>query len=392
MKRIYVGIDVSKDDFKVGVKDSENNQLAPVRTYRHDRPSIDCFYSDITALKEQMKAGAVFGMEATGIYHLPLYQYLLDAEADVKVFNAIELKRFKGRIRKTKTDALDALAIADALLLAAEPSYHPTAEPELTHLRELCRLRHRLVEKRSICKTQATRNVDALCPSSIAVLKAAFRTTKLFETEAATLADVLAPYMPRPAAEAKSKKLETLFRTAVTPEYMVDTGVMELHMLVAQYELLEEQIKRVERRIEKAVVDMNPRICTIPGLGILTVGIILGELGDLKRFKSVSQLTAFAGLDPSVSESGRSKRMGHISKRGSPMLRESLYNAGLAASRNNPVCKRLYERLRAKGKHHKVCMVAVARKLLHIAYAVETKQRDFYVPSYMAVAEEAKSS
>ena len=65
------------------------------------------------------------------------------------------------------------------------------------------------------------------------------------------------------------------------------------------------------------------------------------------------------------------------------MLREALYGAALPASRVNPVCQQFYQRLKAKGKHHKICMVAIARKLLHIAYSVETKQRDFYVPAYI---------
>ena len=114
------------------------------------------------------------------------------------------------------------------------------------------------------------------------------------------------------------------------------------------------------------------------------MGILIGELGNLKRFRSADQATAFAGLDVVVRQSGKYEHMGHISKRGSPNLREALYRAALPASQYNPVCKQLYQRLRAKGKHHKVAMVAVARKLLHIAYSVETKNREFYVPNHIA--------
>ena len=395
MRTIFVGVDVSKDDFKAAVKDEQNNLLKPVKTYRHDKTGLEAFDEDIRAMKEQLRSHAIFGMESTGIYHLSLYQHLVEAGEHVKLFNALELKRFKNRIRKTKTDNLDAQAIAEALLLVREPSYHHVSEPELIQIGELCRLRDRLVKKGSQCKNQAVRDMDVLCrgyttlfrdvfgPSSIAVMKAAVRATRLFETDVENLTEILSKYMSKSAAETKARKLEALFQNAVIPEHMKDISILELHMLIQQYELIKQQVKRVERRIEMQIKRTNTHLLTIPGIGMLTAGTILGELGDLSRFKSLDQLTAFAGLDPSVMESGRSRRTGHISKRGSPMLREALYDAALSASRVNPVCKQFYQRLKAKGKHHKVCMVAIARKLLHIAYSVETNNRDFYVPAYI---------
>ena len=395
MNTIFVGMDVSKDDFKTAVKDEQNNLIGPVKTYRHDRPGLEAFDKDIGIIKEQLRCGAIFGMESTGIYHLSLYQHLVEAGEHVKLFNALELKRFKSSIRKTKTDNLDAQAIAEALLLVREPSYHHVSEPDLIQIRELCRLRGRLVKKASQCKNQAVRDMDVLCrgytnlfsdvfsPSSIAVMKDAVRTTRLFETDVENLTKILSKYMPRPTAVMKAGKLQVLFQNAVIPEHMKEICVLELHMVIQQYELLKLQVKRIEHRIEMLVKDTNTHLLTILGIGILTAGTILGELGNLSRFTSINQLTAFAGLDPSVMESGRSRRTGHISKRGSPMLREALYGAALSASRANPVCQQFYQRLKAKGKHHKVCMVAIARKLLHIAYSVETNNRDFYVPTYI---------
>ena len=395
MKNLFVGLDVSKDDFKVAVKDDQNNLVMPPKNYRHDRSGLESLDNDLETLKEQFECGAIFGMEATGIYHLSIYQHLIDSKEHVKVFNGLELKRFKGRIRKTKTDNLDAQSIAEALLLAREPSYHPSDRPELIQMRELCRLRDRLVKKASQCKNQAIRNMDILCrgyteqfddifsPSSIAVLKATVRTTRLFEIDQEALTKLLMKFQHKSAAKKKAAKLHTLFQNTVIPEHMKDICILELHMLIQQYELLRQQIDRVEQKLEKRVKELNTHIISVPGIGELTTSVVLGELGDLSRFNSTGQVTAYSGLDPSVMESGRSHKTGHISKRGSPMLREALYNAALSAIRVNPVCKQLYQRLRAKGKHHKVCMVAVARKLLHIAYSVEKNKRDFYVPSYI---------
>jgi len=395
MKTLFIGVDVSKDDFKVAVKDDRNNLVMPVKTYKHNRLGMESLDRDIGALKEQFRCGAIYGMEATGIYHLSIYQHLLDRKEHIKVFNGLELKRFKGRIRKTKTDNLDAQSIAEALLLVREPSYHPTDKTELIHIRELCRLRERLVKKATQCKNQTIRNMDILCrgysslfrdilaPSSIAIMKATVRMTKLFDIDKETLEELLNKFMSKSTARTKAAKLYDLVQKVVIPEHMKDICVLELHMLIQQFELLKQQQKRVEYRIENQIKKIDTQLQTIPGIGVLTAGIILGELGDLNRFDSPNQLTAYAGLDPSIMESGRSRRTGHISKRGSPMLRKALYDAALSASRVNPVCKQFYQRLKAKDKHHKICMVAIARKLLHIAYSVEKKKRDFYVPSYI---------
>ncbi len=395
MKTIFVGLDVSKDDFKVAVKDEKNKLIKPVKTYGHDRLSLEAFDKDIEGIKKQLGSSAIFGMESTGIYHLSVYQHLLAAGAHVKLFNGLELKRFKSSIRKTKTDDLDAQAIAEALLLVRDSSYDPASEPELIHLRELCRVRTRMTRKIAQCKNQAIRNMDMLCrgytnifsdvflPSSIGIMKATIRSTRLFKTDIITLENILVKYMPRPAAEKKAKQILDLFQHAVVPKQMKEICIIELHMLIQQYELLKQQVGRIEKRIESGVKELNTHIMSVPGIGILTAGIVLGELGNLSRFSSHNQLTAFAGLDPSIKESGRSSKTGRISKRGSPMLRQALYHAALSASRVNPVCQQLYQRLRAKGKHHKVCMVAVARKLLHIAYSVEINHRDFYVPAHI---------
>ena len=395
MQQLYVGLDVSKENFLAAVKDDQNNLIIPVKTYNHDKPSLEEMSKNIKALKEQFECNAIFGMESTGIYHLSVYQYLIDKGEQVKIFNAIEVKRLKGRVRKTKTDKLDAIAIAEALLLDRDPSYHPCEKLELIKIRELCRLRERLVKKISQCKIQAKRDMDILsrgyttqfkdifCPSSIAILKAAIRKSRLFEMDLDALVQTLTKYMPKTSSEKKVRDILSIFKTAEVPEHMKDICILEIHMLIQQYENLDQQHKRVEKQIEKQVKMTNTPLLTIPGIGLKTAGVILGELGDLCRFKTLDQLTAYAGLDPSVYQSGRSNRIGHISKRGSPMLRGALYDAALSASKVNPICQQFYQRLKNKGKHHKICMVAIARKLLHIAYSVEKKQRPFYVPDYI---------
>jgi len=388
---------VSKDDFKAAVKDSRNKTLMPGNTYKKDKTGMDAFMNDVDKLKEEHGDHVIYGIESTGIYHLPLYQYLLDAGEDVKVFNGLELEGFKqSKIRKTETDEIAAERIAEALILERMPSRDPTEEPSLIRIRELERLRYRMVKKTSKCKNQANRVMDIICQgytdvfgdifskSSIAIIKHTIRKTRLFETDVETMTGILEEYISKSDAEEKAKKLDRVFKNTVVPEYMQESCILEIHMLIQQFQTIKKQIERIERKLEKLIKEYDPYMLSVPGIGPVTAGVILGELRDLSRFSSGKEVTAFAGLDPSVKESGKMRKTGKISKRGPPHLRGALYDAALPAITNNPVCREFYDRLIEKGKHHDVARVAVSRKLLLIAYSVEKNEHEFYVPSYVS--------
>jgi transposase len=123
---------------------------------------------------------------------------------------------------------------------------------------------------------------------------------------------------------------------------------------------------------------------SIPGVGPLTTATIQAEIGDIKRFPSVKQLTAFAGLDSSVYESGTFKAsQNRISKRGSSYLRTALFQAtvaGISKQVNGPrneILSRYYQLKRSQGKQAKVAIVATANKLLRIVYGVWSRETPF---------------
>ncbi len=112
-------------------------------------------------------------------------------------------------------------------------------------------------------------------------------------------------------------------------------------------------------------------LASIPGIGTTTAAAILSEIGSVSQFASARQLTAFAGLDPRIRESGSSVRgRSCLSKAGSPRLRKALYFPALAALRFNPAIAALRARLLAAGKVKKLIMGAAMRKLLQIAFGV----------------------
>jgi transposase len=346
-------------------------------------------------------------MEASGIYHLGLLAFLLEKNARTWSFNPLLLQGEKqSRVRKTKTDALDAELIAQFARKEGHQHRPATLDDDSARLREHCRVRFRLVEKASDTKRQLRRDLDILCPRlsaefsdigtpmALAVLKAFAQVTHRFTATVEEIEEVLRPFYH--ASEGRHRKAVALakhFEDRRAPEALEEPLLWEVKALGHQLELFEEQIRQVEGRIEREMAGRRSLVTTVPGIGPITAAIIESELGDAKRFENANQVRAFAGLDPSVYQSGKFEgNHGHISKRGSPRLREGLYRAALSASRVNPACRELYERLTAKGKAHRSALTAVSAKLLVQSWAVLREGKSFEVPERYRRAEPERMS
>ena len=118
-----------------------------------------------------------------------------------------------------------------------------------------------------------------------------------------------------------------------------------------------------------------------PGIGKTTATAIIAELPEIQEFQDARQMAAFLGLTPSHKTSGSSVRFkSRISKMGSGILRKALYWPAIVAKSHNPILKHFSEKLKRKGKHNMVIIIAVMRKLLHIIYGV-LKHKTSFNPS-----------
>jgi transposase len=149
-----------------------------------------------------------------------------------------------------------------------------------------------------------------------------------------------------------------------------------LDQLHALWLRLEEQVVEVGRRLKEFAAGAPPReaearakLATIPGVGPVTVDVVVGELGDIRRFKSVKAVSAYAGLAPKVRESAGKRKELAITKEGSPLLRWAPVEAGWRVIRQSAAWRRTYEGItrRAGGKK---AIVAVARRRLVVMAAM----------------------
>lgn len=169
-----------------------------------------------------------------------------------------------------------------------------------------------------------------------------------------------------------------------------------IRMTKAHIRFLEKRIEELEQGF-KDHLDQSPEwrrsvdlLTSMTGIGVVTAGVFLTETLAFSTMVDARQLTAYAGLAPAPHTSGTSvRRRSRISKVGNPRLRRAAYMASISGVRANPVLKAFYKRLREKGKPAKVALVAVARKLLTIAFALVQSQRPFD-PLYISTKPGAK--
>jgi len=136
---------------------------------------------------------------------------------------------------------------------------------------------------------------------------------------------------------------------------------------------IEEQLLRVEQKLDQMGRrdERITRLQTIPCVGPRTAEMLVAVLDDPHRFKSVKEVGSYVGLTPRQFQSGQMDRTGRISKQGHRQLRKMLVEVSWLALRYNPSLRRVYQRIcRGSRSRRKIAIVAVARKLLVIAWAM----------------------
>ena len=151
--------------------------------------------------------------------------------------------------------------------------------------------------------------------------------------------------------------------------FQINQAINRLKNISAEIEEYNEQIKYY--------VDLiNTNILTIPGISYITAGLILGEIGDIARFKNADHLVSFAGLDVIVYESGKYKAKNlSISKKGSKYLRYALYQAAKVCWMHDPMFNKYYLKKKAENKHYYVILGHLEKKLIKVIYSI-LKEKD----------------
>ncbi|MFC2031309.1 IS110 family transposase [Chloroflexota bacterium] len=178
----------------------------------------------------------------------------------------------------------------------------------------------------------------------------------------------------------KAEAIQSAARQSVGVGFLVDAVRVEMHCLLQQIDLLQEQVAQLDAAMAELMEQIPQYITSIPGIGLATGAAILGEIGDVHRFDTVDKLVAYAGIDPTVYQTGQFKASeAHMSKRGSPYLRHALWQAASMAIRYNPDLQAYYQAKRKEGKHHGTVIGAICRRLLAHIYVILKEQRPYVI-------------
>ena len=147
---------------------------------------------------------------------------------------------------------------------------------------------------------------------------------------------------------------------------------LELKHTIQLIQVLDAEIEEIESEINSSMSEIHSPITTIPGIGTCMGAMIFAEVGDFSNFDSTDKILAYAGLSPSIYQSGQlTNCYAHMEKRGSKYLRYAIFNATKFVCNWDPTFATYLAKKRAEGKHYNVAISHAAKKLIRLIYAME---------------------
>lgn len=374
---LFVGIDVAKNKHDVAVLNEQGKLVLKPITFSNNRDGFEFLHNTL----KQLNQDCLIALEDTGHYAFNLLNFLHQQGYQIYTYNPLLIKEFAKSLslRKTKTDKKDARVIA--LKLLSDPNreqfQHDNRQEEL---KILTRHIHRLKNKQSDWKVQYTRCLDMIFPEL----------DKMVGKHSEYTYELLIHY-PNP-----QKILEAGFEQLIEIKRLTAPKIQDI-LNVAQnsigttspareFELIEiieniqhynRLIAKAEKQVDELMAELNSVITTVSGIGNRLGSVILAEIRNIHTFDNPAQLQAFAGLEPSIYQSGQMVLTGKMVKRGSPHLRWALLQVAQKVARYSPSFKSYFRTKLEQGKHYNVAITHVAKKLIRILFFLLKNNRPF---------------
>jgi len=330
---LFVGADIAAETIQIDWYDEATGHSAQL-SLRQQRGDFAHLIQDL--IRQAVPSDIHVVMEATGNYWMSFADVLHQAGLRVSVLNPSQAKHFaQARLQRTKTDRADATLLREYGRVMQPDEWTPPP-PICQQLQQYLNRRDDLIQMRT----------------------------------------------------AEHNRLHALQRHACPQPDL-------LAQLSEHIATLKAHIRHLEQTIQALLLSDHDwaqatrRLRTLKGLGYLTIARILTSTHAFARCTCPEEAVAFAGLAPHPRESGKWTGKRSVGGGGQAALRQALYMAALSAARFNPRLRVFYQHLLQRGKLEKVALCAVARKLLHIAWALVVKQRDFdpnWVPNSQPVS------
>ena len=248
---------------------------------------------------------------------------------------------------------MDTFLIAKHLMMQTSYRFVSLKDLDMMDLKDFGRFHQKAIKQRTTLKIQLTSYVDQTFPELQYFFKSGLH----------------------------QKSVYALLKEAPNAQAVASMHMTHLsHLLEATSHgrFKKDTAEKVEAEMHEIMDFHDSVIMTIPGIGYVNGGIILGEIGDIHRFSSPTRLLAYAGLDPVVYQSGNfNASRTRMSKRGSRTLRFALINAAHNVVKNNATFKAYYDAKKAEGRTHYNALGHCAGKLVRVIYKMLTDNVEF---------------
>lgn len=376
-----VGIDIGKNHHEASIIDYSGKLIGRSCRFPNTHKGANKLMEYLT--KNIGNSHLVFGMEATGHYWYAIYSFLQSRGYTIYVINPIQSDSLRSMyIRQTKNDSKDSFLIAEVIRFG-QFTTTSLADENLLAMRQLCRYRDSVITDRTQIKLRINTILEQIFPeyekefsdlwgsTSTGILETYITPDKIANAPVDELYSLIKDKSHNKLTMKKALSVKAAATNTFGIKIAQNAFAFQLNQLFERLNLLNQQIAELDAEILKYYDTFDCYLHTIPNISPIIAACILSEIGDIKRFRNASALVAYAGIDPTVKQSGEfCSTRNHMSKRGSPYLRHAIFlAAGCCSFHDNPL-NDYYKKKRSQGKHHLSAVGAVSNKLTTVIYAV----------------------
>ena len=403
-----VGLDISKGESQVHAFLDKGKPYRKSFKVDHTLEGLSSLVAFLENIKRDSGKKPSVILEATGHYQAPVVHYLEDRGYLLIIINPlISYKARSSSLRKVKTDAIDAYLLCE-LFYKEELEPYKKRGIQLLNLRNLTRQHENITGVIIQTKLQFQAMLEQVFPEykgvfgdlysvvSLLTLSEFSSSEDILKASEEAITDKISEYCKsRSIKWANEKAIQLKAAAARNPfeKTIYQSHILSLGMYINILLQYKEHLSKLETEIDalaKEVEEYNI-IKSIPDIGEKIAATIISEIGEIDRFNNPKKFVAFAGVDPSVFESGKfTATKNRITKRGSSRLRHALYMAVRCSIRDcrkkkttdeiiprNKRMREFYDKKRGEGKPFKVAMIACVNKLLHWIYALLKNKTTF---------------
>ena len=354
--------------------------------FGNDEKGFDSLISNLSKLKKRYDV--VIGFESTGHYHMALFSFLTGKKYRCYLINPYMTSRFRSvSLRDAKNDDIDSRAIAAFLSF----EYLRLEDEEFINneLKELALRRHSLKRDSSRMKIKLKSYLDRVFPEMEGIVNIHTEAIKAILKEYPTAKDI---------AEVRINRLQNLARTASRGRYpsvkiirlkeaaKASVGYpseaigLNIRQCIETLEVKERQIEEIESMIVTHPLVVQSPLKQLKGMNDIEIGCIMSAIISISRFDSPKKLTAYAGLDPKVRQSGTwEASKTRMSKRGSRILRYALIWSAYNMSRHEGPIRDYYELKISQGKSHYNALGHCAAKLCRYIFWILSHPEEEFI-------------